>query len=406
MKVITARLDGRIVMAVRQLNRLSLYALLAGTLLSVFLTGCQENAPATLRLGSQNIATQQYVVDADKGGVITGAQGTILAIPAGALLDSMGNAVHGPVEIVLKEARRDIDILAGGLITKAGGEILATDGMYMIDARANGKSLRLNPSVGIYASFPTNTKNPDMRLYQGAFDADKLDWRLLEAKEKPIPFCDRDKASREKCKRCERLAKMSKKIKPGKKPAANDYWTKRYVWENGKMVFYSSGSKSTVFSQEQLDDCADYLAGTERGQELNALVEQYKAEWNDRIGEYYSYQLQDFGWYNIDRAVKEELVTFKGRIIDRDGTPMDGANVHLFCKDPELRIHISTVAEDGSFELRFERGRPFLLYAFKKGQIGKQNATLRVEGETLDDLVIAQADGDIDLNASLLAELD
>lgn len=405
MKVITARLDGRIVMAARHLRPLSLYALLAGTLLSIFLTGCQQTTPPTLRLGSQNIATQQYVVDADKGGVIKGEQGTILAIPAGALLDSMGNAVHGPVEIVLKEARRDIDILAGGLITKAGGEILATDGMYMIDARANGKSLRLNPSVGIYASFPTSAKNPDMRLYQGAFDADKLDWRLLEAQEKIIPLCDRDKASREKCKRCERLAKMSKKIKPGKKPAKDDYWTKRYVWENGKMYFYSSGSKSPVFTQEQLDDCADYLAGTQRGQELNALVEQYKAEWKDRIGEYYSYQLQDFGWYNIDRAVKEELVTFKGRVIDRDGTPMAGAKVHLFCKDPALRIHVNTVAEDGSFELQFERGRQFMLYAYEKGQIGKKTATLRVEGETIDDLVLAEVDPDTDIHADLLADL-
>ena len=200
----------------------------------------------------------------------------------------------------------------------------------------------------LYA-YITHKKQPGMRLYKGDFGADKLDWTLTDAQEKEIPFCDRDKASREKCKRCERLANMVKKIKPGKKPNSNEYFAKRHVWENGKLYFYSSGSSQVLFSQEQLDDCADYLAGSANGQALLAEVDEAKAEWKDRIGEYYTYQLKDFGWFNIDRTVPDKVVAFKGRIIDKDGMALEGAEVRLYCKDKDMRVHIRTVAKDGSY---------------------------------------------------------
>lgn len=407
----TYRLDGYTLgVAASQSRFVLLLALLSAWAMGLFLTGCQrsgfsDGSDQTALLGPQNIATQHFVVDADKGGVVQGTSGFIVAIPAGAFTDSMGNAIHGPVDFYIKEARRDVDILVGGLVTRTGDQLLASDGMYMIDARMQGQPLRLNPSVGVYASFPTDEKNPDMRLYAGAFDADKVDWKLMDQKEKEVPYCDRDKASREKCKRCERLAKMSKKIKPGKKPKEDDYWAKRYVWENGKMYFYSSGSKQPVFTQEQLDDCADYLAGSENGKALMALVEERKAAWRDQIGNYYNYQLQGLGWFNIDRLVKEELVTFKGRIIDQDGQPKAGAEVHLYCKDNDLRIHTSTRAVDGSFELQFEPGRNVTLFAFGKGGLGKTRVLLRDGGQTVDDIVLTPIDPSASTHTGFLDEL-
>jgi hypothetical protein len=385
-----------------------LQTLLCTLAVSILLGGCTKTETVGIgnkRTGTQNIATEQFVVDADKGGVITGKDGAVIAFPPGALLDEMGNTVKGPVNVYLKEARRDVDILVGGLVTMAGDQLLASDGMYMIDARAGGKTLKINPAIGIYGYFPTDKKQPDMRLYQGALDADKLDWRLTDATEKQLPFCDRDKASREKCKRCERLAKMSKKIKPGRKPKEEDYYVKRYVWENGKMYFYSSGSKKVVFSQEQLDDCADYLAASSRGAELLALVDQRKAEWKDRIGEYYEFQLKDLGWYNLDRAVKEKMMAFQGRIIDQDGQLQPGASVHMYCKDSDMRVHTAVVAEDGNFSLQFEEGRQIILFAYHNGEVGKQPLLLRQDGQSAGDIVLSQVDPESASHADFLSDL-
>lgn len=382
-----------------------LLALLCGLWLSFSLAGCGRPAVSQVRLGSQNIATQQFTVDASTGGVVKGAHGALFVIPAGAFTDSLGNAVTGPVQFLLKEARRDVDILAGGLVTMSGDQILASDGMYMIDARLDGRRLKLNPAAGVYAYLPTDKKQPGMRLYKGDFGADKLDWTLTDAQEKEIPFCDRDKASREKCKRCERLANMVKKIKPGKKPNSNEYFAKRHVWENGKLYFYSSGSSQVLFSQEQLDDCADYLAGSANGQALLAEVDEAKAEWKDRIGEYYTYQLKDFGWFNIDRTVPDKVVAFKGRIIDKDGMALEGAEVRLYCKDKDMRVHIRTVAKDGSYSFQFEEGRSVTLYSYLGGMVGKQRIEVRDNGLSVDDLVLVQMDPGSSFHQGFLDEL-
>lgn len=406
MKALTYRLDRYAPGVAAGTPRfVQLLALLCGLWLSFSLAGCGRPAVSQVRLGSQNIATQQFTVDASTGGVVQGAHGALLVIPAGAFTDSLGNAVTGPVQFLLKEARRDVDILAGGLVTMSGDQILASDGMYMIDARLNGRRLKLNPNAGVYAYLPTDQKQPGMRLYKGDFGADKLDWTLTDAQEKEIPFCDRDKASREKCKRCERLAKMVKKIKPGKKPKSDDYYAKRHVWENGKLYFYSSGSRQALFSQEQLDDCADYLATSANGQALLAEVDKAKAEWKDRIGEYYTYQLKDFGWYNIDRTVPDKVVAFKGRIIDKDGMALDGAQVRLYCKDKDMRVHVSTVAKDGSYSFQFEEGRSVTLYAYLGGMVGKQRIEVRDNGLSVDDLVLVQMDPGTTFHQGFLDEL-
>lgn len=375
-----------------QQTRYALSLSLLGLAFALLLSACSPQTPLEVRVGTHNIATQQFTVDATQGAVIQGMQGAILAIPAGAFMDSLGNTVQGKVQIQLKEANRHIDILTGGLITQTGDKMLASGGMYMIDATANGQHLRLNPEVGIYASLPTQRKDAAMGLYKGEFSESKLDWKLTGQGEEYIPECDRDKASRAKCKKCERLAKMANRIKPGKKPKQDEYWVKRHVWEDGKLYFYSSGSKSTVLTQDQLDECKSYLEASEKGQQLLATVGQYKAEWKDRIGEYYDYKLNALGWYNIDKLVKEELVTFAGRVVNPDGEPVPDAKVHLYCKDNDLNVHVTTIAADGSFQLDFAPGRSFILFAYEKGQLGKQTITLNRAGQTLDDLTITQVD--------------
>jgi hypothetical protein len=396
MKVTTLHLNVRHqVNAVQQIRHAASLLLLGFAALCLSLSSCGNPPLASIRLGAQNIATQTFQVDATKGAVVNGQNGAILAIPAGAFMDAMGNTITGNVTLRLKEANRDVDILTGGLITQTGNELLASGGMYFIEGFAEGKAIRLNPAVGMYASLPTSKKDNAMGLYKGRFSEDKLDWKLTGQGEEDIPECDRDKASRAKCKKCERLTKMVKTIKPGKKPNGEDaYWAKRHYWENGKLYFYSSGSRKQVLSQDQINECQAYLQASEMGRELLGIVDQYKAEWKDRIGAYYSYRLEDFGWYNIDKVVKEDLYTFKGKVVDQDGQPIAGAQVHLYCKDADLKVHTLTTAVDGSYELKFAKSRSFVLYAHEKGRIGKQKATLDTDGKSMDDITLVQIDPD------------
>jgi hypothetical protein len=359
----------------------SLRTVVAATLLAIsMLTACGSHQPQSqLRPGAHNIPNQDFEIKANESKVIVGQHGTIIAIPAGAFMDRMGNPVQGSLTFRLKEANRDLDILVGDLITQTGENMLASGGMYMLQATQNGKALQINPAVGIYASFPTDKKDPRMGLYKGDFDDAKLDWKLTDAKEKGIPRCDASKYTQKQCKKCANLVKMANRIKPKKKPKTSEYYAKRHYWENGVLYFASSGSRKPVMSQDQIEECKAYLEANEKGRELLATVDQYKAEWKDRVGEYYQYQIYGLGWYNCDKLVQDELVTFSGQILNSDGKSMPGANVHLYCPDTDLRVHVSTVAADGNFSLQFVPGRQFMLYAYDKGKVAKGSFRLQAE---------------------------
>ena len=298
-------------------------------------------------------------------------------------MDSLGNTIQGKIDFRLKEANTDLAIVTGNLITQAGNELLATGGMYQIEAFQNGKALVLNPQVGIQAYLPSRgAKDANMGLYKGESKQSKLDWKLTNQKESDIAQCDKDKASRKQCKRCNNLLRLANRIKPGKKPAKNDYYAERHYWENGKLYFASSGSKKPILSQAQLDECKAYLEASEQGQERHASVEASKKKFAAEIGAYYQYKLDDLGWYNIDRAVKEDLFTFKGKVIDRDGNPVSGANVHMYCKDADLRVHTGTTTVNGDFELSFVPERDIVIYVYENDQIGKTKYKLKANSST------------------------
>lgn len=357
----------------------------------IFLQSCNKNVgQGSFHAGPQHIRNQMFDIQADQPQTIVAQNGTIIAIPAGAWMDEMGNTLKGKVQFQLKEANRDYEILTGGLVTQTGNDLLASGGMYMFQAFQNGKAVQINPSVGIYAYMPTDKKDPAMGLYRGNFDDSKLDWKLTSKKEGGIPRCDESKFTRKQCKKCENLVKLANKIKPAKKPKKNDYYAKRHYWENGVLYFASSGSRKTVLSQAGIDECKDYLAATEKGRDLLATVDQYKEEWKDRIGEYYSYKIDSLGWYNIDKLVKDDIITFNGKVVDDSGQPVAGATVHLYCKDKDLKVHTSTTAADGSFALQFVPGRNFMLYAYEKGRVGKGSYLLANAGQQVASLQVAE----------------
>lgn len=346
--------------------------LLALTLLAA----CSSSRETQHQFGTshQKLAAQLFCLSADSATVITGSNGFILAVAPGAFMDSLGNPVHGNLLLQLREARTMPQILGAGLETRAGNKLLATNGMYSIDAFAGGKRLRVNPDVGLYAFFPTDKKDPAMGLYSGENNWDKLDWKLIANEEYSIPDCgSNEERSKKKCKRCEYLVNKMGKLKPGKKLSEDNdrYWRDRYYWENGVMYFFSSGKSTPVYSQQELDDCKDWLNNSAKGRKLLAMVEEVKKDQAENAGDYYAYRLQNMGWYNIDKIVKSELVSFNGLVTGSDGKPVSGAQVHLLCTDEKNRIHVVTTADDGTFTMEFIAGQDFVLYAHQRDQVGR-----------------------------------
>lgn len=342
-----------------------------------------------------NLPFQSFAISATEDAVVNGENGLILAIPAGAFVDDLGNTVQGGCDVTvrIKEANTMKDILKGNLATRTGEGYLATDGMYYLEASQCGKQLKLNPAVGIYAYFPTMKKDGAMGLYAGEAQGRGLNWNLLGNKENAIPKCDRDEESRKHCRKCEKLVKMSKKIKVTKAPTSYDqYFEDRYYWQNGKLYFASSGSAKPLFSEEDLKDCDEYLRATEKGQELLAKVETIQQNQLAKAQDYYAYRLQGMGWYNIDKLVKDELITFKGKVTDPKGHLLPGAQVHLLCTSTTSKIHTTDVAEDGTFELQFAPGLEFKLYVYQGSRAGSKKLTLNKDQTEVGSIAVQDVD--------------
>ena len=338
-------------------------------------TGCSSRSEkAIFQRDLNNITAQVFTLDMADGAILKGKEGTILAIPAGAFLDENGTPVSGTVNVQLKEARDLATMFKSGLQTVSDKGLLSTDGSYEVLAFQNDQPLTINPEVGVFAYFPTDAKDPDMRLYAGAVVEGDVKWTVTQMEEQPLTWCDQSKANTKKCKGCNYLKKMAKKGKLNKKPSTNnEYWAKRHYWENGILYYYSSGSSVPVMSKKRLEDCREYLASTKAGQQLLANIDQVTKDQLSNLGKFYAYKLNDLGWYNIDKLVKQELITFSGTIVDEKGEPVEDATIHLFSKSS--KVHVVQESQKGSYTFQYQRGASVLLYAYSKDKIGKRYIT-------------------------------
>jgi cytochrome c2 len=147
-----------------------------------------ENAPQELpELNEQGeklwsdadryLPLQSFRLNPEKDTVIETKGGIVFAIPAHSFLDAKGNPAKGSIELEVKEALKAIDIMKGGLNTKSGGRLLETGGMFYINARQDGASLKIDPQNALYAEIPTDEVKPDMQLFEGKRLADgSIDW--------------------------------------------------------------------------------------------------------------------------------------------------------------------------------------------------------------------------------------
>ncbi|MBL1233137.1 MAG: hypothetical protein COA31_010490 [Flavobacteriales bacterium] len=123
------------------------------------------------------IPSQQFAINTENDTVIETQGGIVMYIPKGSFLDDNGNTITGNVDFEVKEALNTAQIVMGGLSSMSGDKLLESGGMFYINARQDGKTVKINPEHGIYTEVPTDEVNPNMQLFEGKrMDNGSIDW--------------------------------------------------------------------------------------------------------------------------------------------------------------------------------------------------------------------------------------
>lgn len=123
--------------------------------------GISENAPISeseYRTLTDTTGTHLdplvLTIDPKKDTTLITLNGIVLDIPKGAFVDSLGAPITTPVRVTLLEALDPLDIMKAGLSTMSGDTLLETDGMFYLDAQANGKPLKIDQAKPLTAMVP------------------------------------------------------------------------------------------------------------------------------------------------------------------------------------------------------------------------------------------------------------
>jgi len=109
---------------------------------------------------------QTFYLLSSKDTVITGKKGIKVAIPARSFVDSLGQQVHGEIEIKLTEYTSAYDLFEQGIGTNSNEGLLASGGSCYLMAYQNGKELKMKLEGLIAIEFPSK-KDPNMTYFEG-----------------------------------------------------------------------------------------------------------------------------------------------------------------------------------------------------------------------------------------------
>lgn len=153
-----------------------------------------ENGDTLWADADKYLSSQKFIINTNTDTVIETKAGIVMVIPAGCFTDETGNAVNGTIEYEVKEALDAASIIEAGLETRSGDHLLETGGMFYINARQNGKSLKIDAAKGIYTEIPASEIKPGMQLFDGIRKTDgTIDWvnpKPLEKDLTPVNISD------------------------------------------------------------------------------------------------------------------------------------------------------------------------------------------------------------------------
>lgn len=125
---------------------------------------------------------QRFTVDAAKPSTIVAANGTEILLPPNGFIDKDGKPISGNITLEVKEMLSTQDAIGNYLSTLSEGRILETGGMFEIQAKQNGKELKLKKGSKAVVNLPANYQKKDMQVFapvRGNNGA--TEWKLTES---------------------------------------------------------------------------------------------------------------------------------------------------------------------------------------------------------------------------------
>ena len=120
---------------------------------------------------------QKFKVQATETQKVKSKNGTEVLIPAHSFMDGFGNRVSGEVEVNIIEAVELTDFLTSNLQTLSNNRVLESAGMLFIDAKSEGKSLRLAENQQISISMPMMKEGEGFQMFTGFPNQDgSINW--------------------------------------------------------------------------------------------------------------------------------------------------------------------------------------------------------------------------------------
>jgi TonB family protein len=130
---------------------------------------------------------QLFFIQANRDTTIICKEGTSIKIKANTLIsERTGNEISGKVQLAVKEYYKLSDIILSNLTTTSGNKILETGGMLHLAATADSENCMIKQGCNIEIGFPYSDKKEDMKLFNGTWTNDKIDWELTNTAQDTI----------------------------------------------------------------------------------------------------------------------------------------------------------------------------------------------------------------------------
>lgn len=134
---------------------------------------------------------QQFPLNAAKGGVLTGTDGTKVYIPANALVTADNKPVKGEVTVELQEFLHADDAFYHQLSTTSNGRLLESGGMFSLEASSNGQPVQIKPGASVRVTIPAVNAQNNMMLFVPVNRGNGvIDWLPTQVPFGPIPAVD------------------------------------------------------------------------------------------------------------------------------------------------------------------------------------------------------------------------
>lgn len=142
--------------------------------------------PVEARLQDLTLKASEYFqIDPARPAEVRGQEGTVVRIPAGALLDARQRPATGPVWVELKECYSVADLLLSNLLTETAlGTPLELAGAVLVRATASGQQLTLATGRELQIELAEQaSQNRQLYYGQAVAAAEPVRWELAPAKE-------------------------------------------------------------------------------------------------------------------------------------------------------------------------------------------------------------------------------